>query len=67
MIQFTGIDPTRPWYKRLTVIGTLLFGAAQAAETTGQIPPGTTASAADLVKLVGGMLVTLGVYRQVAK
>lgn len=63
----TNVDPNRPWYKRLTMIGVILMGAAQAAQTSGVIPPGTTEASMDFLKTLSELLMVTGIYKHVAK
>lgn len=64
--MFDKTDGSRPWYRRLTIIGAILFGGVNAAENVNVIPPGTSAAVIELTKSLGIFLSTIGIYRHLA-
>lgn len=57
----------RPWYSRLTVLGAIIYAAAEGAEKAGVIPPGTTGATVGAgAELLGQIMALIGIYRQVA-
>lgn len=63
----TNVSPDRPWFERLTLLGVVLLGGLQAAETTGAVPTGTAPAIVELLNRFGELLVVTGIYKQVAK
>ena len=58
------------WFQSLTAWGLILFGAAQAAEQTGVLPPGTSANGQETtnaivaaVTSIGALLAALGIRK----
>ncbi len=60
----------KKWWESMTAWGAIIFGAVQAAETTGAVPVGTAAEGQGVIvqmtalaESIGALLMALGIRR----
>ncbi len=55
----------KKWYQSWTVIGAILYGGLEAAQSVGAVPPGSTNATVGLAEALSQVLIVLGIRKAV--